>query len=1074
MSKKLCFFNFFLLIICFTIFIHNSSWAMDTDLYAVTGLEVPPNVLIILDNSSSMMTQDQPPDYNPNKPASPPDYEGPYVKNGIYSKQGSDWVFTGKYITDDICSQAKSSLTIDGLYNGKVKSDLSCGGSKTAYLQTGNYMNYLVWTTTSNQPRLGLGKGTLHSYVNSTEGIRFGLMVFNANGQGGRVTAPVSDDKNSVFNALNDIQPSNVVDWTPLAETLYEAMLHFKGGPSYYNPGTSYVSPIQVRCQKNYVILITDGAPTHDVNDDPQSPIKKKYQDFPFVGDYDKDDKEKGDYGDPLLQGSHYLDDVARYIHLNDLRDDLEGRQNVTVYTIGFNPSFFAIDSTLLQSTADPNHGGGKYFYCHNAQSFKIAFQLIIEEILNKSTSFLAPTVPISQMEKTASQNLLYLGMFKPTERSFWKGNIKKFGIAASTDCKDLSGTRFVDKCTDCKIENNIKSCFDTQRGERVECSVIIGDIIDVNGDLAIDPRTNEIYDTAISYWGTVQDGSDVENGGVGSFLQSPTFNLTNRKIYTYLGANVNLTDSSNRFSITNTNVTPSLLALSTEDDKNKLVSFLHGYDAYDENGNSNTTEKRGWILGAFIHSRPLILHYEGRSVIYAGANDGMFHAFDADSGMELWAFIPPDLLPKLKKLTGNTIEFFIDGSPKAYIGADGKKIIVCGERRGGNHYFAVDVTDPLNPKWLWEIHPGLSDYGEMGQTWATPLMGKIKSGADDKWAIFIGGGYGESIGATNLTNQDDLPVTKNDTKGRAIYVVDVLTGARIWKYSIADNSQMKYSIPTDVTKVDTDGDGRIDRLYAGDMGGQMWRFDIKDPSPTNWTGKRIFNSNDPPPTSGVDRRKIFYSPDVSLEKDSLGDYELLIFGTGDREHPKSTTVVDRLYTIKDRNPGTVLKESPDLIDVTEDLLQDSSTTDTQKQTILNNLKTGSGWYIQLNQNSGEKCLSPSLIFYGISYFSTFTPLIDAISDPCFVGEGIARIYALNYLNGNAVFNFDLTNDGSTETLGRSDRASIIGTAIPSGAIIAVIGGNTATGYIGVGGGIYKTPLKSSNVIIPIHWRQKF
>jgi type IV pilus assembly protein PilY1 len=91
------------------------------------------------------------------------------------------------------------------------------------------------------------------------------------------------------------------------------------------------------------------------------------------------------------------------------------------------------------------------------------------------------------------------------------------------------------------------------------------------------------------------------------------------------------------------------------------------------------------------------------------------------------------------------------------------------------------------------------------------------------------------------------------------------------------------------------------------------------------------------------------------------------------------------------------------------------------------------------------------------------------------VGEGIARLYALNYLTGNAVFNLDLTNDvGDTATLARGDRVSIIGTAIPSGAIIAVIGGNTATGYIGVGGGIYKAPLKSSNVIIPINWRQKF
>ena len=183
---------------------------------------------------------------------------------------------------------------------------------------------------------------------------------------------------------------------------------------------------------------------------------------------------------------------------------------------------------------------------------------------------------------------------------------------------------------------------------------------------------------------------------------------------------------------------------------------------------------------------------------------------------------------------------------------------------------------------------------------------------------------------------------------------------------------------------------------------------------------------------------------------------------------------MDRLYTLKDRNLEAVLKES-NLVDVTEDLLQNPSTSAEEKQSILDTLKTESGWYIRLNENSGEKCLAPPLVFYGVSYFSTFTPLLEASSDPCFVGEGTAAIYALNYLNGNAVFNFDLANDdGTSPNLSRSDRALVIGTAIPSGAIITIIGGSTASGYIGVGGGIFKAPLKNKNVIIPVNWRQKF
>src|SRR5512139_989089 len=471
---------------------YGHSYGMDTDLYTVTTNDVPPNVLIILDNSSSMANEDQLPNYNPNRTNPAPVYGGTYTTNAVYIRQGSSWVLFASDISQ-VCSFAQGSLAVDGFWNGKMKSDATCGGNQYIYVQTGNYLNYLAWSSTSRQPRLGLATGTIHSYVNSTEGIRFGLMIFNGNGQGGQVTAECSGDKLGVFNALSSITTSSVVDWTPLAETFYEASLSFKGGPSYYNPGRMYNSPTQYWCQKSYVILITDGAPTHDVADDPTSPV------ITAVGDYDEDGRESSGYGDPLLMGTHHLDDVAKYIHQNDMSATFAGRQNITTYTIGFNPSPFALDSSLLQSTAV--NGGGQYFYAHNSQEFAAALQAIIEAILNKSTSFLAPTVPISQLEKTTSGNSMYLGMFKPTENSFWKGNIKKFGIASAND--EAKG-------------------------------ILAGDIIDTKSNPAIDPGLNAIYDTAISYWSTSEDGGDVEIGGVGQVLKN--MDLTQRKIYTYLG----------------------------------------------------------------------------------------------------------------------------------------------------------------------------------------------------------------------------------------------------------------------------------------------------------------------------------------------------------------------------------------------------------------------------------------------------------------------------------------------------------------------------------------------------------
>jgi type IV pilus assembly protein PilY1 len=279
----------------------------------------------------------------------------------------------------------------------------------------------------------------------------------------------------------------------------------------------------------------------------------------------------------------------------------------------------------------------------------------------------------------------------------------------------------------------------------------------------------------------------------------------------------------------------------------------------------------------------------------------------------------------------------------------------------------------------------------------------------------------------------------------------------------------MTYPIPSDIQKVDTNGDGKIDRLYVGDMGGQIWRFDIGDSDAlANWTGKMIFRAN----SLTSDKRKIFYPPDVTLEKDS-GNYELLVFGTGDREHPKESTNINRLYAIKDKNPPTPLTES-NLVDVTEGLLQNPSTPEADKATMLNELNSKDGWFIKLDQNPGEKCLSSPVVYYGVVYYTSFAPNFGSVSDPCFVGEGTGRIYALRYKTGNAAFNLDASLDGATT---RSDRFAIIGTGIPSGVIITFIEGK-AVSYVGVGGPagprVPRPKLLSDKSLVPVFWRIVF
>jgi type IV pilus assembly protein PilY1 len=192
-----------------------------------------------------------------------------------------------------------------------------------------------------------------------------------------------------------------------------------------------------------------------------------------------------------------------------------------------------------------------------------------------------------------------------------------------------------------------------------------------------------------------------------------------------------------------------------------------------------------------------------------------------------------------------------------------------------------------------------------------------------------------------------------------------------------------------------------------------MWRFDIVNSDVSQWTAKIIFKSN----SVASDRRKIFYAPDVTLERDTTGDYESLFFGTGDRETPKESAVINRFYSVKDKftvtegvySPSTPLGET-DLLNVTDG------------NPDLSELRTKSGWYILL-ENAGEKSLANPVVFYKVAYFSTFTPSGDVIvGDPCYVGEGTARLYAMKYDTGGAFFNFDLTNDVGGEVKAKSDK----------------------------------------------------
>src|SRR5207247_5419807 len=148
--------------------------------------------------------------------------------------------------------------------------------------------------------------------------------------------------------------------------------------------------------------------------------------------------------------------------------------------------------------------------------------------------------------------------------------------------------------------------------------------------------------------------------------------------------------------------------------------------------------------------------------------NDGMLHAFRESDGAELWAFIPPDLLDNLHTMVSKAGDhlFYVDASPIAVdikVGSTWKTIVVFGLRRGGNYYYALDITDTTNPQWMWSFTDS-----KMGETWSEPAIGKVNIGGTAKYAAFVGGGYDTG--------------TNNDL-GKAFFAIDLSNGSKLWEY---------------------------------------------------------------------------------------------------------------------------------------------------------------------------------------------------------------------------------------------------------------------------------------------------
>ena len=1024
-----------------------SSRADDTEIYgAVTNPDLEPNILIIFDSSGSMSTVDVPGD--PYDPAVI--YPGSYPANAVYQRFWDKanrvyiWQLFASDINDLNCDAVKTELLADGNSRAKIRdTDYTCGGNINRRLRLGNYVNYDESGVGTPLSRIDVAKQVITDLISNTTGVRFGIMKFNDN-QGGHIVAEIGTDKATLINDVSNITANG---WTPLAETLAEAGLYFAGMNSWYNSGVTYTSPMQERCQKNYVIIMTDGQSTQDID---SRLTDTNYINGDKIGDYDNDHSSpEADYVD---NGSDYLDDVAKYLYENDCNPNMgDGtsfdKQNIVTYTIGFKTS-----QQLLQDTAV--NGGGEYFTADNISDLALAFDEILMAISEENAVFVAPVVPISRMNRTYAGDKIYLGFFKPQQSGRWVGNIKRYALDDDGILYDATG---VEACTtDGLIKNN-----------------------------------------ALSFWTTLgNDGPDVEKGGAAEVLDLLIDSPAVRNLYTYTGTITNLTNVANAFVDSNANITDPLLGVASGAERTDLFNAVHGSG-----------------LGDIIHSEPAVVHYpdpdgnpatnDAVTVIYSGSNDGILHAFDDANGREIWGFITPYQLGRLKLLDNADHDYFMDGSPSVYDGSS-QKILIIGERRGGQNYVALDITAHDAPVWLYAIEPTILDpdplndpdtdsYEMLGQSWSRPQAVTVATGAAISItgtppscsvsvttavadAFLIPGGYDN--------NQDLATPSATDSVGRALFAVRVTDGQLIsgLNFNAMANPAlgMTHSI-VDVSGIDPDGDGIVNRIYAGDLGGNIFAFkdDVvmsfcdgtrtKSISDGTWAAQKLFSAS---ALDGV-QRKILYAPDVVGE--DYGEY--IFFGTGDRTDPTETGVVDRFYAVKNDWSVVDVLDETDLVDVTDDLIQLG--TAAEKQAAKTSLENGKGWFIRL-ENPGEKVVASPRVYGGVVYFTTYTPDTSAPSgDPCAAStvRGIGRLYAVDYKTGASVSEFsaeiEYDGDGNAVDLGKKDREIAIGTAIPSAPVIAIFE-NGARIFIGVEGGIVSMPTIATPDMYRYYWHQKF
>ena len=552
----------------------------------------------------------------------------------------------------------------------------------------------------------------------------------------------------------------------------------------------------------------------------------------------------------------------------------------------------------------------------------------------------------------------------------------------------------------------------------------------------------------------------------------------------------------------------------------NDIVNYLRGDGSNEDLGQGFRV--RSSILGDIVNSAPTFVDVpNGRypddleseeaskrystfvtanaarqGVVYVGANDGMLHGFNDDTGAEVIAYVPTAVYGRLDDLAStsyshsyfvdagpNIADVFLDGANDPASSANGlwRTVLVGGLNGGGQQIYALDVTDPGSfdeanaaDIVLWEFDD--SDDADLGYTYGRPQIAKMKNG---KWVAIFGNGY-------NSTEIDG----HRGTGDGVLFIVDVETGETLKRI---DTNSGTVNTPNGLATpllIDHDGDSIVDYIYAGDLLGNLWKFDVTRPNPNEWkvagggaTPRPLFTTNSGQPITS--------QPQATMHPDFPNRGGFMIFvGSGkylemiDNVGAGQTT--QSFYGIWDKNEQsftTMTSSSLLSQSITNQFTQSfdtdnngSNDEDFMLRDVSNNLinwDDHDGWVLDLKPvkidnvanrlNFGERQVSNATVRNGRVLFSTLTPS----AGECDFGgssflmqvdfrDGSALEFPAFDFNGDGEFDTDDTNaSGRASNVGVMPRVSILGDGPQDIAFGVGVSGDIETFKLNVGSQAY-------------------